>query len=80
MLSSSIHEKCSHWAYQRIIGLGAAAVPLIIQEIQKGGRHWGWALSAITGEKPAEHAESLKAASDAWIAWDQKRQLHERRT
>lgn len=75
ILSSSTHEICSHWAYQRIIGLGSAVVPLIIEEVQKGGRHWGWALSAITGENPAKHADSLKAASEAWIAWNQQRCL-----
>ena len=75
ILSSSIHEKCSHWAYQRIIGLGSDVVPLIMEEVQKGQRHWGWALSAITGENPAEHADSLKAAAEAWIVWNEERQF-----
>ena len=75
MLSSSTHLICLHWAYQRVIGLGSAVVPLIMEEVRKGRRHWGWALTAITGENPAEPTESLKAAAEAWILWEKEQQI-----
>ena len=40
------------WPYQRIIGLGAMAVPLILAELRCETDHWFWALEAITGENP----------------------------
>lgn len=69
MMSSSMREICTHWAYQRVIGLGLAVVPLIMEQIREGDRHWGWALTSITGENPAEHYDSLQEASDAWLQW-----------
>ena len=75
MTSSSITEICSHWAYQRVIGLGAQAVPVILNDVADGTRHWSWALAAITGENPAEDAETPRAASDAWLSWGRQRGL-----
>lgn len=69
MMSSSMREICTHGAYQRVIGLGIAAVPLIMERIKEGDRHWGWALTSITGENPAEHCDSLQEASEAWLEW-----------
>ncbi|MCI0387582.1 MAG: hypothetical protein MOB07_02260 [Acidobacteria bacterium] len=43
-------KKVMHPAYQRIIGLGPDAVPLILRELQRRSGHWFWALKAITGE------------------------------
>ena len=69
MTSSFIHEICTHRAYQRVIGLGPPAIPLILEEVLKDRRHWGWALAAITGENPDEHAGSPKEAAEAWLQW-----------
>ena len=44
-------------------------VPLILERINRGDRHWGWALASITGENPAEHCDSLRSAAGAWILW-----------
>jgi hypothetical protein len=38
--------------YQRIIGMGQAAVPLILGELQREPDHWFWALEAITEQNP----------------------------
>ena len=73
MMSSSLHEICSHWAYQRVIGLGSPVVPLILQDVLMGRRHWGWALAAITGENPAKGTDSPKAAAEAWLKWGRER-------
>lgn len=58
-----------HPAYQRIIGLGPRAVPLILRELQKTRGHWLWALNAITGEDPAPPAATYSEAVDAWLEW-----------
>lgn len=75
MMSSSMREVCTHWAYQRVIGLGFPVVPLILERIQEGDRHWGWALTSITGENPAENLDSLRLAAESWIRWGAKRGL-----
>lgn len=58
-----------HPAYQRIIGLGPAALPLIIEELRREVDHWFWALAAIVGRDVAPEAASLKQAAQAWIEW-----------
>ena len=71
---SSMSRIVMHPAYQRIIGMGGAAVPLILCELQKQPDWWFWALSAITGADPvpAEKSGSLKDMTTAWLAWGQE--------
>src|SRR5947209_3632623 len=38
--------------YQRIIGMGEAAVPMILEELRREPDHWFWALEAITEDDP----------------------------
>lgn len=58
-------------AYQQIIGMGSAAVPLLLQELKKQPDHWFWALRSITGENPITPTDRghLKKMSEAWLAW-----------
>src|SRR5580692_3377864 len=51
--SSSVTEIVLDPSYQKIIGMGIAVVPLILQELQNEPDHWYWALAAITGANPA---------------------------
>lgn len=55
--------------YQKIIGLGRPALPLIIDELRHSVDHWFWALTAIAGADYAEGATTLSEASDRWIEW-----------
>lgn len=57
--------------YQRIIGLGQAAVPLILDELRREPDHWFWALEAITEQNPvpAEAAGKVGLMAAAWIDW-----------
>jgi hypothetical protein len=57
--------------YQRIIGLGAAAVPLILEELARAPDQWFWALESITGENPVppEAAGHVPSMAQAWIDW-----------
>lgn len=73
MLSSSSHEIIMHPAYQRVIGIGERALPLIFEELKRGKGHWHWALCAITGENPAASTDSLREAAKEWLAWAEER-------
>lgn len=57
--------------YQRIIGMGAAAVPLVLEELQREPDHWFWALEAVTEENPVgpEEAGIVRRMAQAWIEW-----------
>jgi hypothetical protein len=72
---SVVTRQAMHPAYQRIIGLGRPAVPLILRRLQREPRQWFWALSAITGEDPAEGTTSPGAAAEAWLRWGWDRGL-----
>lgn len=60
-----------HPAYQRIIGMGDAAVPLILQELERSPDHWFWALNAITGADPVPESRRgvMSEMVKAWLEW-----------
>jgi hypothetical protein len=68
---SNIGKKALHPAYQEIIGMGKAAVPLLLAELRREPDDWFWALHAFTGARPvpAECRGNLKAMADAWLQW-----------
>jgi hypothetical protein len=67
---SSITERSTHFAYQRIIGMGGDALPLILHDLETTHDHWIWALNAIVPlENPAQHTDVFEEAVDAWITW-----------
>ena len=63
--------------YQRIIGMGPAAVPLILEELRREPDQWFWALEAITEENPVppEAAGKVREMSRAWVDWGKARGL-----
>jgi hypothetical protein len=69
--SSSVAKLAMHPAYQRIIGMGEAAVPLLLAELEREPDHWFWALHAITGADPVPEQSrgNLKRMSEAWLEW-----------
>jgi hypothetical protein len=64
-----------HPAYQRIIGMGEKAIPLILAELAERPGHWFWALASITGEDPvAEQSRGkLREMASAWLAWGRQK-------
>ena len=70
---SVVARKVMHPAYQRIIGMGYAAVPLILRRLQREPRQWFWALTSITGEDPAEGQTTAEGAAQAWLDWGRRR-------
>ncbi len=73
-LSASPRDLAMCFAYQRIIALGTAAIPLILDELRRTPDHWFWALRAITGENPVpEHSRGRFSEMVAcWIAWGEE--------
>lgn len=67
----------THPAYQRIIGLGAPVVPLLLRDMAETEAHWFWALRAITGENPVPAADAgdVRKMIDAWQRWGESRGL-----
>jgi hypothetical protein len=72
---SSIQQMVIHPAYQRIIGMGIAAIPLILHRLQKAPEQWFWALQSITGENPAREQDSgrMNRLRTAWLEWGKQR-------
>jgi hypothetical protein len=69
---SNVTKRALHPSYQRIIGIGPSAVPLILHEMsEKGPDDWFWALTAITGENPIseESSGNMNAMMEAWLKW-----------
>ena len=69
---SSVTKMVTHPAYLRIIGMGPAAVPLLLRELERTRDHWFVALHAITGEDPAPPRASFDEAVEAWLAWGKR--------
>jgi hypothetical protein len=73
--SSHMKDLMMHPAYQQIIGLGPAVLPLLFREIEQNPDWWFWALRAITGASPEIPEESkgrLKDISRIWLAWGRR--------
>jgi hypothetical protein len=75
LLMSSITDMATHPAYQRIIGMGEAALPWIFAELRRCPDQWFWALKAITGDDPVPSADrgNQEAMTHAWLDWAKKR-------
>src|SRR5208283_2613139 len=72
---SNLRKKALHPAYQQIIGMGEAAVPLILAEMKRKPGPWFWALHAITGADPVseESRGKLPEMTNAWLQWGRER-------
>jgi uncharacterized protein (DUF1778 family) len=68
---SSLTRLALHPAYQRIIGLGRRALPLILTELRREPDHWFWALRSISGENPVppEQVGDVEAMRRLWLDW-----------
>jgi hypothetical protein len=68
---SSTTALAMHPAYQQIIGMGKAVIPLLLQDLETKFGRWFWALKSITGQDPvpAEHQGNTQAMTEAWLTW-----------
>jgi len=68
---SSTTAIVNHPAYQEIIGLGPAVVPLVLGELEQRLGHWFAALRALTGANPMDPADQgkIRNIAEAWLRW-----------
>jgi len=72
LLMSKVSKRILHPAYQKIIGMGEPAIPLILKElVENGPDDWFWALTAITDHNPISNdiAGDMVAMTEAWLQW-----------
>ena len=74
---SSTTEVAMNPAYQAIIGMGAEALPMILEDLRQNSGHWFWALKAISNEDPVVPRDrgSIKKMKGAWLQWGQTKGL-----
>ena len=75
---SQISKKITHSAFLRIIGMGEAAIPLILESLREKPAHWFTALRAISNTDPAKPDDTPSQAGEAWIAWGISRRYIDR--
>ena len=66
---SFVTSKVIHFAYQSIIGLGPAVVPVLLESLVEQPQDWFWALAAIAREDAAEGIDNMEDAARAWLEW-----------
>lgn len=71
----------NHPAYRRIIGLGPAVVPYLIEDMKRTNEHWFVALESITGERPTSEAMAgkIEPMVRCWVEWFEKKSPREGR-
>ena len=74
---SSTTEVAMNPAYQAIIGMGAEALPMILEDLRQNSGHWYWALKAISNEDPVVPRDrgSIKKMRGAWLRWGETKGL-----
>jgi hypothetical protein len=74
---SSVSEAAMLSSYQRIIGLGPSAVPLLLRELEQEPNYWFWALRSITGYDPVPESSrgNLQEMTNAWLKWGRENGL-----
>jgi hypothetical protein len=69
-------QQAMHPAYQRIIGMGDGAIPLILDDLKRTRSRWFWALRALNkGVDVAANVTSHGEKVAAWLAWGASRGL-----
>jgi hypothetical protein len=61
----------NHPAFQEIISMGEAVVPLMFRDLEERPRLWVWALPKITGADPVPESDrgDIAKMSAAWLRW-----------
>jgi hypothetical protein len=72
---SSMQQIVLHPAYQKIIGMGERVLCMLLEKMRSCPDHWGWALTAITGEDPVseEDVGRVDRIAAAWAEWGKDR-------
>ena len=73
-LLSNSSKAVEHPAYQEIISMGQAALPLILKRMRSRGGHWFQALRQITGSdsvNPKDRGD-VAAMQTSWLEWGKR--------
>jgi hypothetical protein len=72
---SSYTDIVEHPAFQEIICMGEAVLPLMLRDLEERPRLWVWALPEITGADPVPPSEAgnIATMSEAWLRWAKMR-------
>jgi hypothetical protein len=75
--ASNIGRMIKHPAYQQIVGMGEAVIPLLLAELKREPDFWFAALHQLTGVNPVpkEHAGRVKLMAEAWLEWGRQKGL-----
>ena len=66
---SSVKKRVAHEAYLQIIGMGEAAIPLLLRELLQEPDHWFVALQATTRHDPTTPGSDFEEMRRAWLDW-----------
>jgi hypothetical protein len=66
---SLVSKKVGHPAYLRIVGMGEAAIPLLLEALRDRPTHWFAALRATANTDPSPIDANPSQARDAWLSW-----------
>ena len=68
---SLISQRVSHPAYRRIIRMGGAAVPMILEDLQRVPGHWFHALITLADDNPipSDFDGTIEDAAALWVDW-----------
>lgn len=72
---SLISKKTAHPAYFRIMGMGEAAIPLLLEALRDKPAHWFEALRAIANLDPSRVDANPSRAREAWLEWGRSQGL-----
>ena len=66
-----VAQMVEHPAYERIIAMGPAAIPLVLRELEREIDHWFPALHSLTGAAPVpeDGMGDLSTMAEAWLKW-----------
>jgi hypothetical protein len=68
---SSSSDLVAHPAFQEIVSLGPAVIPLLLRKLENRTGHWHRALRRITGIDPVPAADrgTIAKSAEAWMKW-----------
>ena len=71
---SNMNQIVQHPAYQGVIALGPAVVPILLRELATDPHWWFEALRRITGENPTrpEDRGDFRRILAAWLKWSRE--------
>src|SRR5438445_450875 len=68
---SSSSDLVGHPAFQEMVDMGPAIIPLVLRELEKRSGHWHRVLRRIAGVDPVAPADrgNFERAAVAWLQW-----------